>query len=417
MCIRGRNLSFLVALLCSVWAALVLTGCSQDDGLPPDPGDLPSFPGLAETGQGVSIKDGTAVGQGKDEPGATRSAGDPSVSNILDTRFGSNDVERQIRVAQQRVQKGDTARAAALLDQVLAVEPLNREALFDRAILYLKKSRDPANTAEEKTAAVMKAAELARSLRRAYDAPKPHEQDLFGQALHALAQDLVQRSQVDQSITVLTEAVDAGIDALTPVETDESMASVRSSPLFRAALKNFDDARLAQARARVGDLLKRPLVVPFKVTLPDLDGKMVSLADFKGKVVLVDFWGTWCGPCRQAIPRLIELYRKRHHRGLEIVGLSYERNIPDPSKAKAAVKAYAHEAGIPYHCLMGDGAVLNQVPDFKGFPASVVIDRSGTVRLVITENEKTTGELLGEVVEVLLAEPAPRPVEEVKKPG
>jgi thiol-disulfide isomerase/thioredoxin len=397
-----------------------MTGCSQDEGLEPDPVDLPAFPGLeAEQGTPAPGERSARLTQGN--PDKTHSGIEPAGSGLTDasapdTRFGSNDVERLLRMAQRSIQKGDKARAAELLEQVLAVEPTNREALFFRAAIYLEKAHDSAGATEERTAAVTRAAELARTLNRAHENPKATEQELLGRALYALAQDLARRGKIDQSLAVLKETADSGIDSFTRAKSDPVMAPLLSSPEYQSAVKAFDADRLAAARARMKDQLKQPLEIPFDFKLPDLEGKPVSLADFKGKVVLVDFWGTWCGPCRAAIPRLIELYQRGHDRGLEIVGLSYERDISDPAQARAAVKSFARDTKMPYALLMGDEATVRQVPGFKGFPASVVLDRQGKVRIVITKNDQGTLELIGDVVEVLLAESAAADTKAVAKP-
>ena len=104
----------------------------------------------------------------------TPTAGGPAGSPKIDARFGTNEVERQLRVALRTAQKGDPAVAADLLDQVLAIEPINREALLGRAALALKQA-NTATSLDDRAAAVDKAVGLVRAFMRAYDSLKPPE--------------------------------------------------------------------------------------------------------------------------------------------------------------------------------------------------------------------------------------------------
>lgn len=109
-------------------------------------------------------------------------------------------------------------------------------------------------------------------------------------------------------------------------------------------------------------------------TLKDVEGKDVSLASYKGKVVLIDFWATWCGPCKVEIPHFIEFQEKYGGKGLQIVGIS----VDDPVDKLAP---YAREMGMNYPVLQGLGRdeVQDAYGPILGIPVSVLISRDGKI--------------------------------------
>jgi thiol-disulfide isomerase/thioredoxin len=413
-----RRLSFM--FIVGGWVCLAHTGCSQqEEHLEADPGASPFYQGQSDLkSAAVDPKKGAESGKGPSS--ANAGTGDtagpgPAEASKIDARFGTNEVERQLRIALRTAQKGDPAVATELLGKVLAAEPINREALLGSASLALRQL-GTAKSLDERAAAVDKAVGMIRALRRAYDSLKPHEQDLAKRVLYAQLKLVVEQGKFDQALVSLKEASELGFDAFGKVETDKAMDSLRASPQYQAGLKADEDLKLTLAREKTKGLPVPSPELPFKFTLSDLDGKKVSLGDFKGKVVVLDFWGTWCGPCRGAIPGLISLYKRRHSQGLEILGLSYEKEAASESQARDMIKKFVHEVAVPYQCLIGDAETLQQVPDFKGFPTTVVVDRAGKVRMIITENTSNTVDFIGDVVRVLLAEPVAKGSAAAKKP-
>jgi peroxiredoxin len=113
-------------------------------------------------------------------------------------------------------------------------------------------------------------------------------------------------------------------------------------------------------------------------TLVDAKGAKVTLADYKGKVVLLNFWATWCGPCKVEIPWFMEFNKTYKDRGLAVLGVSLDDD------GWKSVKPYLAEKKIDYTVVVGNDAVSKSYGDVDSLPTTFIIDRDGRIAFMHT---------------------------------
>jgi thiol-disulfide isomerase/thioredoxin len=111
--------------------------------------------------------------------------------------------------------------------------------------------------------------------------------------------------------------------------------------------------------------------------LRDINGRTVRLSDYQGKVVLINFWATWCPPCRAEMPDLVRLQREHGKEGLQIIGITY------PPERKDRVRRFASRLKVNYPIILGTRELKARFSSDETLPLTVVIDRDGKVSDII----------------------------------
>ena len=140
--------------------------------------------------------------------------------------------------------------------------------------------------------------------------------------------------------------------------------------LFSQEIK-FSLSQKEALKKVLGDINKAP-----DFTLPAMNDSMYTLSKLEGKVVLINFWATWCGPCRMEIPEFNEMHKSYHEKGLEILGISVSDN-------KKQLKNFAKSFAVDYPLLYGGAREMNKImKDYGGVyavPSSFLVGKNGNI--------------------------------------
>ena len=304
------------------------------------------------------------------------------------------DVASQLAKAETTLAAGNLVGGVVLLDQLLQADPDNRRALgllAKYAQLLGQQLPRPQNTP-----LLLRSAEALRRLRERKVELTPEEKVLAPVILFNEACTHAVSGEFGRAIGSLVEALDSGFLDVDQLDADHELDSLRKLP-------QFQDLQRKAERRKVEALLAASKPYSFDFRLTDLDGKPVALADVKGEITIVDFWGTWCLPCRKQIPHLVELARIYQEKGLRVVGLACE---PEPLEAaRKTVRAFVNSHGIHYPCLLASDETTDKVSGFQGYPTTLFLDRAGKVRLRMTGYQSML--TLETIVNLLLADGKP----------
>jgi peroxiredoxin len=155
----------------------------------------------------------------------------------------------------------------------------------------------------------------------------------------------------------------------------------------------FLDSPSVEVRAPV----ERGAVAPDFV-LPRLNGAAVPLSDYRGKVVLLNFWATWCPPCRAEMPSMEKLYQAYRDRGLEILAISADKS------SKVVVESFVEARGLTFPILLDPANEVFAQYGVRGLPTSYLLDRQGRIVSGEVGARDWSGKTARQLVERLLAE-------------
>jgi peroxiredoxin len=138
--------------------------------------------------------------------------------------------------------------------------------------------------------------------------------------------------------------------------------------IFVEIIRSSDSSPDGKGSAAVGKMTVAPAW-----ELKDTDGKTVRSADFKGKVVILDFWATWCGPCREEIPGFVALQKQYAKQGLVVIGVSVD------AEGAKVVQPFIQKLGMNYPVVLSDDPVLQAFGDIEALPTTFIVDREGRI--------------------------------------
>lgn len=197
---------------------------------------------------------------------------------------------------------------------------------------------------------------------------------MAGAYAHAIAKD------ADATATSIQAAFDSGFTNFEPLLENNFIEELKSEKVNDLIEKRFA-AYKAEVKKWARDSIAKFPSFDFRFDVADIEAGRIRHGDFRGRILVLDLWATWCPPCREAIPHFVKLDEEFRGENVDIVGISMD-NPDDPGKSLKVVRNFIDESGVEYAVAMGNRSVMNQLAPGQKLPTVLFIDTNGKVRYV-----------------------------------
>lgn len=282
---------------------------------------------------------------------------DPRVLNML------------LQMCVMTARSGETEKALEVVENLpqKETEPGVKMILLQ---LYQQKAQ---TLAEEKPAEALALMKKSTAIVREIGTDQPWAGDF----IYDEAVMLADAGEAEASVATLREAFEFGFSQISRPMTDKAFAENADA---QKLIEEFAIHIRERQRESIREEMAQTESFPFDFELTNTAGDPVSKTAYEGKVLIVDFWGTWCPPCRMEIPHFVEL-QENYPDDLAIVGLNYNEQGDTPEDQAKHISSFMTANEMNYQCALGSDEVMQQVPNLEGFPTTLFFDRSGKLRL------------------------------------
>ena len=154
--------------------------------------------------------------------------------------------------------------------------------------------------------------------------------------------------------------------------TSEKMGKTQTSEGLIQVGSKTEDKTLSRLFEEMGVVQIEPIAIPVEVTLPDLSGRQVSLSDFKGKILFVNFWATWCPPCREEMPSMQKLHARLKDKDFLMVAI-------DLQESAEPVKKFLNEYELTFMTLLDSKGETGPLFGINSIPTTLIMDKNGMI--------------------------------------
>ncbi|MEZ6056712.1 MAG: redoxin domain-containing protein [Planctomycetaceae bacterium] len=211
--------------------------------------------------------------------------------------------------------------------------------------------------------------------------PTLEEKQLFQEIYYNVATAFSEKGDKARCLAYLKQSIVFGFDDDAYLAEDKDMAILLGTPELDTILRGIQVTKVQNVLEAIDQFES----FPFDFNTTDVNGRPMSLKDYRGKLLVVDIWATWCIPCRAEIPHFVDLMRKYGNTGFDVVGFNFENEEgPKDPEALATVRKFLADQKVPYRCSLISNEVRAQIPgDVQSLPTTLFIDQTGKVRLVL----------------------------------